>query len=169
MYHQPTNVSSADVPVTFLLSPIKELDTGSLNNTLHPNSPGTIQLAQALQSSGLVAGSPSLSRIITVNAADHSDTSVTNSQLPVLSMIIPTSSSSASLGITAMAPADTAMVHEGSSGSVPSRRRRFEVTRKESLSKSTSLDSAPALQSSASKEAVEKRKSDGGKTGEVYV
>lgn len=32
-----------------LLSPIKELDSGSVNNTLHPGSPTTIELARALQ------------------------------------------------------------------------------------------------------------------------
>lgn len=178
MYHHPTAISTADVPVTFLLSPIKELDTGSLNNTLHPNSPTTLQLAQALQASGIqVTGSPSLSRIITVNSADQCDTSVVNShnQLPLLSMIIPTTSSS-------YAPADTSVVHEASppSGSIPSRRRRFEITRKESLNKTKSLDSStPGSTKGPSTEMAEKRKSDGdqpsggggadGKTGEVYV
>lgn len=179
MYHHPTAISTADVPVTFLLSPIKELDTGSLNNTLHPNSPTTLQLAQALQASGIqVTGSPSLSRIITVNSADQCDTSVVNShnQLPVLSMIMPTTSSS-------YAPADTSVVHETStsSGSIPSRRRRFEITRKGSLNKTKSLDSTPGAAAGStpgtSTEMTEKRKSDGdqpsggsdGKTGEVYV
>lgn len=32
-----------------LLSPIKELDSGSVNNTLHPGSPTTVELARALQ------------------------------------------------------------------------------------------------------------------------
>lgn len=168
MYHHhqqqlpASGVSTGEVPVTFLLSPIKELgDGGSLNNTLHPNSPGTLQLAQALQTTSLVTGSPSLSRIITVNAADQCDTAVVSSAMPILSVIIPSGSSTA--------PADSSLVHE--TGSVPSqRRRRFEVTRKESLSKSTSLDSGQTARSH--KEAVEKRKSDGAhdeKTGEVYV
>lgn len=168
MYHHPSSsVATADVPVTFLLSPIKELDSGSLNNTLHPNSPGTLQLAQALQTTGLATGGSPLSRIITVSSTDQCDTAVVSSQRPVLSVVIPTSSA-------AMAPADSSLVHETTSGSMPSRRRRFEVTRKESLNKSTSLDSGSARHSS--KEAVEKRKSDGGqpsgadgKTGEVYV
>lgn len=177
-HHPTTAASTTDVPVTFLLSPIKEFDTGSLNNTLHPNSPTTLQLAQALQTTGIqVTGSPSLSRIITVNAADQCDTSVVSSQRPVLSLIIP--------------PADSSIVHEvaTSSGSVPltRRRSRFGLNRKASLSKSTSVDSAPSSGGSP-KETAEKRKSDGGqssvgggggaaaaaasadeKTGEVYV
>lgn len=37
-----------------VLSPIQELDgTGSVNNTLHPNQPGTAALAQAVLSPGL--------------------------------------------------------------------------------------------------------------------
>lgn len=183
-------MSTSDVPVlgTFLLSPIKELDTGSLNNTLHANSPSTMQLAKALQNSGIVTNSPTLSRIITVSSAgDSSDTSVVNSPMPVVSVIMPTTSGSINRGAmtsvpmsipvtmsqaadtTLSMPADAANMME--TGSVPARRRKFEVTRKESLSKSTSLDSAVG-KAKKEKEAVEKRKSDGGndeKTGEVYV
>ena len=163
MYHHPTTVSAADVPITFLLSPIKELDTGSLNNTLHTNSPATIQLAQALQTTGIITASPSLSRIITVNAADHTDTSVVSSQMPVLSY-------------ETSKPADSTIVRETSKESASTRRRKFQIlSRKESLSKTKSLDTTQGVV----KEAVEKRKSDGAqsapstanddKTGEVYV
>lgn len=188
----PTNVSAPDVPVlgTFLLSPIKELDTGSLNNTLHANSPSTMQLAKALQNSGIVTDSPTLSRIITVSSAgDSSDTSVVNSSMPVVSVILPTTTAASinrgaltsvpiSIPVTLSQAADTTLslpadsAHMMETGSVPSR-RKFEVSRKESLSKSTSLDSAVS-KAQKEKEAVEKRKSDGGKptdgkTGEVYV
>ncbi|XP_028134857.1 bestrophin-2 isoform X2 [Diabrotica virgifera virgifera] len=46
---------TVDVPlVQVVLSPIQELDgTGSVNNTLHPNQPGTAALAQAILSPGL--------------------------------------------------------------------------------------------------------------------
>lgn len=167
MYHQQT---PGDVPVTFLLSPIKELsnDSASLNNTLHPNSPSTIQLAQAL-STGLVTASPSISRIITANAAEHSDTSVVNSQMPTGSIIIPTTTTSGSLTIS---PEESSIINEGPSTSVSSRRKRFDVTRKESVSKSLSMDSTSALSSKqASNEANDKRDAEGGdaKTGEVYV
>lgn len=37
---------------TLQLSPIKELDSGSVNNTLHPHSPSTVELARALQANG---------------------------------------------------------------------------------------------------------------------
>lgn len=37
---------------TLQLSPIKELDSGSVNNTLHPHSPSTVELARALQAGG---------------------------------------------------------------------------------------------------------------------
>nr|XP_023027939.1 uncharacterized protein LOC111515962 isoform X3 [Leptinotarsa decemlineata] len=46
---------SGDIPVVqVVLSPIQELDgTGSVNNTLHANQPGTAALAQAILSPGL--------------------------------------------------------------------------------------------------------------------
>lgn len=48
-------LSAGDVPVVqVVLSPIQELDgTGSVNNTLHANQPGTAALAQAVLSPGL--------------------------------------------------------------------------------------------------------------------
>lgn len=187
-----TVTATADPPLlgTFLLSPIKEMDTASLNNTLHANSPSTLQLAQALQNSGNFTNSPTMPRIITVSSAgDSSETSVVSSSMPVVSVILPTNAAS-SMNRAAMThsavplsipvtmsdtttlsmPADAAIIME--TGSVPAR-RKFGVTRKESLSKSASLDSA-VNKSKKEKEAVEKRKSDGGKpsdgkTGEVYV
>ncbi|XP_018567850.1 uncharacterized protein LOC108908309 isoform X2 [Anoplophora glabripennis] len=59
MSHQlPANYTSypaSDVPVVqVVLSPIQELDgSGSVNNTLHANQPGTAALAQAVLSPGL--------------------------------------------------------------------------------------------------------------------
>lgn len=50
----PTNdYHGHDSPIAnLLLSPIKELDSGSVNNTLHPGSPSTVELARALQAGG---------------------------------------------------------------------------------------------------------------------
>lgn len=175
--------SSGDVPVlgTFLLSPIKELDTGSLNSTLHANSPSTVQLAKTLQSS-----SPTLSRIITVNSgpAPTDNSTMASSQMPVVSMVLPTSYTSAAISshlpIPVTLPADTTIsmvpTDDPLTGSIPSR-RRFEVTLKDNLKKSTSLDSGSAVESlstSSSRDADDKRKSDGNvhdkiETGEVYV
>lgn len=47
----------SEVPVlgALVLSPIQELDSGSVNNTLHANQPGTTALAQAVLSPGLGA------------------------------------------------------------------------------------------------------------------
>lgn len=51
----PTYPGSENTPVLqVVLSPIKELESGSVNNTLHPHQPGTNALAQAvLNNSGL--------------------------------------------------------------------------------------------------------------------
>lgn len=147
MFHHSGN-TTGNADVTLLLSTIKELETGSLNNTLNA---GTIPVALHATSKMATAGSSA----------------------------IPVDSSSVTIPSTPLPPADSSVVHETSAGSVPSRRRRFDIVRKESLSKSASLDSTP---SPRTKEAVEKRKSDGGqssagsssgagdaKTGEVYV
>ncbi|KAJ8945962.1 hypothetical protein NQ318_016790, partial [Aromia moschata] len=76
MSHQlPANYPSypaGDVPVVqVVLSPIQELDgTGSVNNTLHANQPGTAALAQAVLSPGLgpvLAASPAVSVPMTVS------------------------------------------------------------------------------------------------------
>lgn len=47
-----------EVPVlgALVLSPIQELDSGSVNNTLHAGQPGTTALAQAVLSPGLSQG-----------------------------------------------------------------------------------------------------------------
>lgn len=47
-----------EVPVlgALVLSPIQELDSGSVNNTLHAGQPGTTALAQAVLSPSLTAG-----------------------------------------------------------------------------------------------------------------
>ena len=47
-----------EVPVlgALVLSPIQELDSGSVNNTLHAGQPGTTALAQAVLSPGLGQG-----------------------------------------------------------------------------------------------------------------
>lgn len=45
----PTNDYHDSPIASLLLSPIKELDSGSVNNTLHPGSPSTVELARALQ------------------------------------------------------------------------------------------------------------------------
>lgn len=158
----PASGGVSDVPVlgTFLLSPIKELDTGSLNNTLH-------------------ASSPSLSRIITVNSGpDLTDApKMVSTQMPVVSM---TPTSAAISSPVTLPAADTTIsivsIDDQSIGGVPSR-RRFEVSRKESLRKSTSIESGSTAKSSSmrsSKEAAEKKISDGNvdsktETGEVYV
>lgn len=48
------NYPNADVPlVQVVLSPIQELDSGSVNNTLHAGQPGTAALAHSILSPGL--------------------------------------------------------------------------------------------------------------------
>lgn len=49
----PSDAYHLESPIAnLLLSPIKELDSGSVNNTLHPGSPTTVELARALQAGG---------------------------------------------------------------------------------------------------------------------
>ncbi|XP_028174298.1 uncharacterized protein LOC114362913, partial [Ostrinia furnacalis] len=49
-----------EVPVlgALVLSPIQELDGGSVNNTLHAGQPGTAALAQAVLAPGVLGGAP---------------------------------------------------------------------------------------------------------------
>lgn len=56
MYH-PTTINN-DVPVvgTLLLTPIKEMDSGSVNNTLQVGHPATAALAKAVLPSSIQAG-----------------------------------------------------------------------------------------------------------------
>lgn len=56
MYH-PTTINN-DVPVvgTLLLTPIKEMDSGSVNNTLQVGHPTTTALAKAVLPSSIQAG-----------------------------------------------------------------------------------------------------------------
>ncbi|XP_045509832.1 bestrophin-4 isoform X2 [Colias croceus] len=59
-----------EVPVlgALVLSPIQELDSGSVNNTLHAGQPGTTALAQAVLSPGLTQGlSPMLTAPVTLS------------------------------------------------------------------------------------------------------
>ncbi|CAH2104017.1 unnamed protein product [Euphydryas editha] len=79
-----------EVPVlgALVLSPIQELDSGSVNNTLHAGQPGTTALAQAVLSPGLaqgitpmLAGTPVVSPV-TLSPLGVSQLTIVNSSTP---------------------------------------------------------------------------------------
>lgn len=86
MYH-PTTINN-DVPVvgTLLLTPIKEMDSGSVNNTLQVGHPTTAALAKAVLPSSIQAnfGNSSVSIPITTTGSIVT----TNSSHPVVSVIM---------------------------------------------------------------------------------
>lgn len=53
----PTHIDDKQPFGTLILSPIKESDSGSVNNTLQPNSPSTVELARAVLPAALQAAS----------------------------------------------------------------------------------------------------------------
>ncbi|XP_058975703.1 uncharacterized protein LOC101900043 isoform X1 [Musca domestica] len=86
---------------TLLLSPIKEMDSSSSNNTLIPGHPQTAALAQAVLPSNLASNIPVTTNITTLSfpftvTTSATDTTGTLSILPISSTQIPTITTTAS-------------------------------------------------------------------------
>ncbi|XP_065359657.1 bestrophin-3 isoform X1 [Calliphora vicina] len=89
------NGQDGQVLGTLLLSPIKEMDSSSSNNTLIPGHPNTAALAQAVLPTNLTNNIPVTSNITTLSfpftvTTSPTDTSATLNILPISSSQIPT-------------------------------------------------------------------------------
>uniref|UniRef100_A0A1B0AY46 Bestrophin homolog n=1 Tax=Glossina palpalis gambiensis TaxID=67801 RepID=A0A1B0AY46_9MUSC len=105
-YTSTGNQDQGQVLGTLLLSPIKEIDSSSSNNTLIPGHPNTNALAQAVMPSnlkdinfGVTASIPVTSNITTLSfpfTTNSTDTAATLNILPIATTQIPTITTTAS-------------------------------------------------------------------------
>lgn len=123
-----------EVPVlgALVLSPIQELDSGSVNNTLHAGQPGTTALAQAVLSPGGIGplltaspvtlssmGVPQLTLVGSAPSTPHTERAA-----PSVSVISGAATPPPRATVTELPPSDRDSNHSASTGTPPEFNRK---------------------------------------------